>query len=156
MVEKCTLFSQLSEKEKEVLKEFLEPVFFKEGEIIFDEFQRADSIFFIYEGVIGLYRSDNFGRWTKVAIVYKGAPLGECAFFLQKPHSLRAVAERPLKALKLTREKAEVLKEKFPSLYLKLLEKILAVMSQRLKSEDAKYSQICGFFSVPGGQKWRS
>ncbi|WP_456419103.1 hypothetical protein, partial [Thermovibrio sp.] len=74
---------------------------------------------------------------------------------LRKPHSLRAVAEKPVKALKLTREGAEKLKREAPGVYAKLVEKLVAVMAERLKSEDAKFSQICGFFSVPGGNRWR-
>jgi len=155
VVEECRLFSDFSPIEKGILSAVLTPVSFGEGELLFDEFQEADSIYFIMEGVIGLYRSDNFGRWTRVAAVYGGAPLGECAFFLRKPHSLRAVAEKPVKALKLTREGAERLKREAPGVYAKLVEKLVAVMAERLKSEDAKFSQICGFFSVPGGNRWR-
>ncbi len=155
MVEECKLFEDFSPKEKEVLSSVLVPVSFKEGEFLFDEFSEADSIYFILEGTVGLYRSDNFGRWTKVAAVYGGAPLGECAFFLEKPHSLRAVAEKPVKALKLTKEGIYRLKGNHPSIYAKLVEKLVGIMAERLKSEDAKFSQICGFFTVSGGDRWR-
>ena len=155
MVEECRLFDSFSTEEKAALRELLEVVDFKEGELLFDEFQEADSFYFISEGVVALYRSDNFGRWTKVAAVYGGVPLGECAFFLGKPHSLRAVAEKRVKALRLKKSSVEKLKLSAPKLYVKLLEKVLEVMAERLKSEDAKFSKICGFFSVPGGSRWR-
>jgi CRP-like cAMP-binding protein len=155
MVEECRLFDGFSPEEKELLKGLLEVVEFKEGELLFDEFQEADSFYLILEGVVALYRSDNFGKWTKVAAVYGGVPLGECAFFLGKPHSLRAVAEKRVRALKVKRSAVEKLKISSPKLYVKLLERVLEVMAERLKSEDAKFSKICGFFSVPGGSRWR-
>ncbi|RKQ63563.1 hypothetical protein C7457_0437 [Thermovibrio guaymasensis] len=155
MVERCRLFSDFSPIEKGTLSGVLIPVSFSKGEILFDEFQEADSVYFIMEGSVGLYRSDNFGRWTKVALIYKGTPLGECAFFLNAPHSLRAVAESPVKALKITKEGAESLKREAPKVYAKLVEKLVSVMAERLKSSDFKFSQICGFFSVPGGGRWK-
>ncbi|WP_456455074.1 Crp/Fnr family transcriptional regulator [Thermovibrio sp.] len=155
-IKECKLFDNFDEEELEILKEVLEKVNFKQGELIFDEFQPANEIFFITDGRIGLYRSDNFSRWMKVAHVYPGTPLGECAFFLNSSHSLRAIAEEPVKAFMIRKEGWEKLKERAPKAFLKLMENILSIIAQRLKSEDFKYSQICGFFSLSGGGKWRN
>jgi len=154
-IEECRLLEGLSDEEKEILSCYLERVSFEEGEILFDEFSPADAFYLLKEGKVGLYRSDNFGRWTKIAVVYGGTPLGECAFLLGKPHSLRAVAESKVKAFRIDRKSFSCLKEEAPSVLLKLLELIVKILSERLKSEDMKFSQVCGFFSVPGGLQWR-
>ena len=151
----CLLLKGFSEDELKVLSDYFELVSFKKGDLLFDEFDAPDCFYLIKEGRVGLYRSDNFGRWTKVAAVYGGTPLGECAFFLNSPHSLRAVAESPVKAFRIDKPSVEELKEKRPELLVKFMEVILSVLSERLKAEDRKFSELCGFFSVPGGGRWR-
>ncbi|WP_456436482.1 Crp/Fnr family transcriptional regulator [Thermovibrio ammonificans] len=155
LVEKCRLFREFSEEEKELLARHFREVRFKKGELLFDEFEPAKGFFLISKGKVALLRSDNFGRWTKVAAVYGGVPLGECAFFLGTPHSLRAVAEEEVEALYLSREDYEALKAENPKLAVKLLEVVLNFLADRLKSEDRKFAQVCGFFSVSGGNRWR-
>jgi len=150
-VSECRLFSVFDQEEKEVLSSLLREVSFKEGELLFEEGTVADEVFFIREGKVGLYRRDNFGNLTKVAEVHGGTPLGECAFFLRAPHSLRALAERSVQAFSLSREGYEVIKEEHPEIAIKLLEVINGVMSQRLKEEDKKFADIFCFFRVGGG-----
>ncbi len=151
----CTLLKGFTEEELRLLADHFDFVKFEKGELLFDEFDPPNCFYLVKEGRVGLFRSDNFGRWTKVAAVYGGAPLGECAFFLNSPHSLRAVAETPVKAFRIDRSSFEALKEENPSLLIKFLEAVLSVLSERLKSEDRKFSELCGFFSVPGGGRWK-
>ena len=151
----CKLLELFSPEELEVLARHFTFVQFKPGELLFDEFEPPKGFYLIMDGRVGLFRSDNFGRWTKIAAVYGGSPLGECALFLNSPHSLRAVAETELKALFLSKEEYEKLKEESPLLLMKLLEVVLKELSNRLKEEDRKYAQVCGFFSVGGGSQWR-
>ena len=151
----CTLLKGFSDNELKELAGYFDLVTFGKGELLFDEYDRPECFYLIKEGKVGLYRSDNFGRWTKVAVVYGGTPLGECAFFLNSPHSLRAVAESPVKAFRIGRAAFDELKEKRPELLVKFMEIVLSVLAERLKTEDRKFSELCGFFSVPGGSGWR-
>jgi CRP-like cAMP-binding protein len=154
LVEECRLFDSFLPEEKELLSEFLEEVDFDSGCQLFDEGDSADYLYFIREGRVALLRNDNFGRWNKVAVVYAGTPLGECAFILGCSHFLRAVAERDIRALRIDREGFLRLKEEYPALAIKLLEVITAVLSERLKEEDRRYAEICGFFNTTGGRQW--
>lgn len=151
----CSLLKGFSDEEVNELANYFTLVVFGKGELLFDEYDRPDCFYLVKDGKVGLYRSDNFGRWTKVAVVYGGTPLGECAFFLDSPHSLRAVAESPVKAFKIDRASFNELKEKRPELLVKFMEVVLSVLAERLKAEDRKFSELCGFFSVPGGSRWR-
>ncbi|TCK06514.1 cyclic nucleotide-binding domain-containing protein [Phorcysia thermohydrogeniphila] len=154
LVEECKLFSSFSPEEKEVLSQVLEDVSFEKGCLLFDEGDPADFFYFLREGRVALFRSDNFGRWNKIAVVYGGTPLGECAFLLGCTHSLKAVAERDVRALKIDRESFLRLKSEEPALAVKLLEAVVAVLSTRLKEEDRRYAEICGFFNTTGGRQW--
>jgi CRP/FNR family transcriptional regulator len=154
LVETCKLFDEFNEKEKELLSEILSEVEFQKEDVIFDQGDKAEEILFVREGKIGLYRSDNFGNWTKVALVSGGTPLGECSFFLETFHSLRAVAETNVKALSLSKEDHSYLKEKYPQIAIKFLEVVATIISIRLKEEDKKFADIFCFFRTPGGRIW--
>ena len=151
----CVLLAGFSDSEIKELTVYFTLTAFNRGQLLFDEYDRPECFYLIKEGRVGLYRSDNFGRWTKVAVVYGGTPLGECAFFLNSPHSLRAVAESPVKAFRIGRAAFDELKEKRPELLVKFMEIVLSVLAERLKTEDRKFSELCGFFSVPGGSGWK-
>ena len=151
----CALLAGFSDSEIKELTVYFTLTAFNRGQLLFDEYDRPECFYLIKEGRVGLYRSDNFGRWTKVAVVYGGTPLGECAFFLNSPHSLRAVAESSVKAFRIDRASFDELKKKRPELLVKFMEIVLSVLAERLKTEDRKFSELCGFFSVPGGSRWK-
>ena len=153
LVETCKLFDEFDEKEKELLSEILNEIEFQEKDVIFDQGDKAEEVLFVREGRIGLYRSDNFGNWTKVALVNGGTPLGECSFFLETSHSLRAVAETDVKALSLSKEGYSYLKEEYPQIAIKLLEVVATIISIRLKEEDKKFADIFCFFRTPGHRR---
>jgi CRP-like cAMP-binding protein len=155
LVETCRFFDGFNENEKELISEIFREVEFQEGDVIFDQGDEAEEILFVREGRIGLYRNDNFGNWTKVALVNGGTPLGECAFFLETFHSLRAVAETDVEALSLSREGYLYLKEKHVQIAIKFLEIVTNEISLRLKEEDKKFANIFCFFRTVGGEKWR-
>ncbi len=154
-VGECLLFRSFTEEEKELLSSMVDRVVFPVGKLLFDQDDEANAFFFLKSGRVGLYRKDNFGRWNKVAVVRGGTPLGECAFLLNKKHSLRAVAEREVIAFEISRENFERLKEEHPLTALKLLRLLVEILSLRLKEEDRRYAGICGFFNTPGGGGWR-
>jgi len=154
LVKECKLFSSFLPEEREILSQVLEDVSFDRDYLLFDEGDPADSFYFLREGRVALFRSDNFGRWNKIAVVYGGTPLGECAFLLECTHSLRAIAEEKVRALKIDRESFSKLKSEHPVLAVKLLEAVVAVLSARLKEEDRRYAEICGFFNTTGGRQW--
>ena len=151
----CSLLKDFSEEELKQFSEYVELVAFTPDEVIFDEFEPSECFYLLKEGKVGIYRSDAFGRWVKIAAVYSGTPLGECAFFLRSSHSLRAVAETPVKAFEISRKSIEQIRDKNPKLLIKFMEIILSILSDRLKTEDRRFSNLCGFFSVPGGGRWK-
>ena len=154
-LQECSLLKSFTNDELKELADYFDLTTFAKGELLFDEYDKPECFYLIKEGKVGLFRNDNFGRWTKVAVVYPGTPLGECAFFLGSPHSLRAVAESPVKAFKIDRASFDELREKRPELLVKFMEVVLSILAERLKTEDRKFSELCGFFSVPGGGRWR-
>ena len=146
------LFSGYSEQEIKELARYLDYEVYPEGEILFEEGDSGDWIFFIVKGKIGLFRSDPFGNEVKVASVDAGTPLGELSFFTNHYHSSKAVALKETHALVLSKEGYDQLKEEDPTLAVKLLEVIVKVIAERLKDMNKKFvDTVCFIWGGPKG-----
>ncbi len=146
------LFSSLSEKEIEEISKYLNYKVFPKGEVLFEEGDPGNWIFFIVRGKVGLFRSDPFGNDVKVASVDAGAPLGELSFFSNHYHSSKAVALKETHALILEKEGYEKLKQEDPNLAVKLLEAITKIIAERLKDMNKKFvDTVCFIWGGPKG-----
>ncbi|ADU96705.1 Crp/Fnr family transcriptional regulator [Thermovibrio ammonificans] len=145
------LFENFTEKELKEIAEYLDYKVFPKGEVLFEEGDPGDKIFFIVKGRVGLYRPDPFGNPVKVAVSDEGTPLGELSFFSNRLHSSKGVALKETHALILTKEGYEKLKEQDPHLAVKLLEEIARVIAERLKEMNKKFVDTTCF--IWGGPK---
>ncbi len=145
------LFSTFSEKELEEIARYLDYKVYPKGEVLFEEGDPGDKIFFIVKGRVGLYRPDPFGNEVKVAVSEEGTPLGELSFFSSKLHSSKGVALKETKALILSKEGYEKLQKEDPQLAIKLLEALARVIAERLKEMNKKFVDTTCF--IWGGPK---
>ncbi|MEO2082479.1 MAG: cyclic nucleotide-binding domain-containing protein, partial [Desulfurobacteriaceae bacterium] len=133
LAKKFPLFENFTEKELQEISRYLDYKVFKKDEVLFEEGDPGDKIFFIVKGRVGLYRPDPFGKPVKVAVSEEGTPLGELSFFSSRLHSSKGVALKETHTLILTKEDYEKLKKEDPQLAIKLLEEISKVIAERLK-----------------------
>ncbi len=145
------LFENFTEKELQEIANYLDYKVYPKDEVLFEEGDPGDKIFFIVKGRVGLYRPDPFGNMVRVAVSEEGTPLGELSFFSNKLHSSKAVALKETHALILTREGYEKLKEEDPQLAIKLLEEIARIIAERLKEMNKKFVDTTCF--IWGGPK---
>jgi CRP-like cAMP-binding protein len=151
LVKKFPLFDELNEKEKELLSTYLKDVSYHAGDTLFNEGDPSGRIFFLVEGAVGLFRPDPFGNEVRVAVSDRGTPLGELSFFTGRFHSLKGVALKDTKALLLTKESYQKLKEDNPSLAVKLIESITRTVARRLEEMNMKFLDAVSF--IWGGPK---
>ncbi len=151
LAKKFPLFENFSDKELQEIANYLDYKVYPEGEVLFEEGDPGDKIFFIVKGRVGLYRPDPFGNMVKVAVSEEGTPLGELSFFSNRLHSSKGVALKETHALILTKEDYEKLKEEDPQLAIKLLEEIAKVIAERLKEMNKKFVDTTCF--IWGGPK---
>ncbi len=145
------LFKNFSDREIEEIAKYLEYKVYSKGDVLFEEGDPGDNIFFIVKGRVDLYRPDAFGNPIKVAVSQEGTPLGELSFFSSHFHSSKAVAAKETHVLILTREGYEKLKKEDPQLAIKLLEELAKVISERLKEMNKKFVDTTCF--IWGGPK---
>jgi CRP-like cAMP-binding protein len=151
MAKEFPLFSSFTEKELEEISRYLEYRVFPKGEVLFEEGDPGDKIFFLVRGRVGLYRPDPFGNEVKVAVSEEGTPLGELSFFSSKLHSSKGVALKETHALVLSKDDYEKLKQEDPMLAVKLVEVLSQVIAERLKEMNKKFVDTACF--IWGGPK---
>jgi len=145
------LFKNFSESELKEISKYLEYRTFSKGDVLFEEGDPGDKIFFIVKGRIDLFRTSNFGEPVKVAVCNEGTPIGELSFFSNHLHSSKGVASKEAKVLILSEEGYEKLKKEDPQLAIKLLEEIARIIAERLKQMNKKFVDTTCF--IWGGPK---
>jgi len=106
--------------------EFTEAVSFKKGEIIADIGEIGDALFFVIEGVTGLFH-ENQGKEVEIGELEAGELMGSMSFFDDKPRSARIRAMSDTRLLRISKTMYNRLRVQHPYISVLLLEQ--AIMS---------------------------
>lgn len=106
--------------------EFTEAVSFKKGEIIADIGDIGDALFFVIEGVTGLFH-ENQGKEVEIGELEAGELMGSMSFFDDKPRSARIRAMSDTRLLRISKTMYNRLRVQHPYISVLLLEQ--AIMS---------------------------
>ena len=106
--------------------EFTEAVSFKKGEIIADIGDIGDALFFVIEGVTGLFH-ENQGKEVEIGELEAGELMGSMSFFDDKPRSARIRAMSNTRLLRISKTMYNRLRVQHPYISVLLLEQ--AIMS---------------------------
>ncbi len=117
----------LTIKEVNTFLEFTEAVSFKKGDIIADIGDIGDALFFVIEGVTGLFH-DNQGKEVEIGELEAGELMGSMSFFDGQPRSARIRAmSKNTRLLRLSKTMYNRLRVEHPYISVLLLEQ--AIMS---------------------------
>jgi CRP-like cAMP-binding protein len=117
----------LTIKEVNTFLEFTEAVSFKKGDIIADIGDIGDALFFVIEGVTGLFH-DNQGKEVEIGELETGELMGSMSFFDGKPRSARIRAmSKNTRLLRISKVMYNRLRIEHPYISVLLLEQ--AIMS---------------------------
>ena len=100
------------------------------GEDIFEEGTRTDKLFITYKGKIGIFSSKGE---TEVTLTGGGSIIAEMAFFDFRGHSATVRAESEVEIFSIPRKDWDGLTKEHPEVVLKLVLKILGILSLRLR-----------------------
>lgn len=107
--------------------EFTEAVSFKKGDIIADIGDIGDALFFVIEGVTGLFH-ENQGKEVEIGELEAGELMGSMSFFDNKPRSARIRAmSKNTRLLRISKTMYNRLRVQHPYISVLLLEQ--AIMS---------------------------
>ena len=116
----------LTIREVNTFLEFTEAVSFKKGDVIADIGDIGDALFFVVEGVTGLFH-ENQGKEVEIGELESGELMGSMSFFDDKPRSARIRAISDTKVLRISKVMYNRLRVEHPYISVLLLEQ--AIMS---------------------------
>ena len=136
-------FNFLSIEEIEELCTYLELREWQADAVVMKEGAAEDYMGFLIEGkLVVKNKTDYWGKNIIIAILEKGAVVGEGAFLDTGPRSNDVIAVEPSRLLTLSAPKMEELIANNPALAIKVMKRILYIMSIRLRKAGDRISEL--------------
>ena len=137
-------FNFLSTEEIEELCSYLELREWQTDTVVMKEgVTTEDYVGFLIEGkLVVKNKTEYWGKHIIIAILEKGAMVGEGAFIDSGPRSNDIVAVEPSKLLTLSALKMEELIVNNPTLAIKVMKRMLYIMSKRLRKAGDRISEL--------------
>lgn len=136
-------FTFLTTKEIEELCDYLELREWQADAVVMKENAAGDYVGFLVEGKLAVKKKK--GDWGKniiIAILETGAMVGEGAFIESGPRSNDVIAIETSRLLTLSSPKMEELILNNPLLAVKLMKRMLFIMSKRLRKASDRISEL--------------
>lgn len=133
MLESSYLFKNFSRIEIEQLVHYMHGYKAPKGVILFKEGERDSHLIIITEGKAQIFKDDGFGEMKEIAVVRKGATLGEMSVIDDFPHSATVVTCEDTEIALITKANLKNITDKYPSLGVKLLWQIAWQLSARVR-----------------------
>ena len=138
-----TAFKFLSTEEIEELCSYLELREWPTDAVVMHEGDSEDYVGFLIEGKLAVKKKT--GYWNKhiiIAILEKGAMVGEGAFIDSGPRSTTVIAMEPCRLLVLSVRKMDELILNNSLLAIKLMKRMLYIISIRLRKAGERISEV--------------
>ncbi|MBS1232606.1 MAG: CarD family transcriptional regulator [Nitrospirae bacterium] len=136
-------FSFLNEEDFEKIACFFESVTYPAQTVIFKEGDPAEFIGFVLSGKIEVKKQTEFkGNQLIIAILTKGALVGELSIFDEHKRSTTHEAVEETSMLKLTNEAFDALLRDYPEIGIKILKGLIRILSLRLRKTTERLASI--------------
>ena len=136
-------FTFLSSEEIEALCSYLQLNEWQEDAVVMKEGTAGDYVGFLIEGKLAVKKKTGFwGKHIIIAILERGAMVGEGAFIETGTRSNDVIAMEPCRLLTLSNSKMDQLTLNNPLLAVKLMKRMLHIMSLRLRKASDRISEL--------------
>ena len=137
------VFNFLSTEEIEELCSYLELREWQADAVVMKEGAAEDYVGFLIEGKLAVKNHTAYwGKHIIIAVLEKGAMVGEGAFIDSGPRSNDVITMEPSRLLTLSAPKMEELILNNPLLAVKLMKRMLFIMSLRLRKAGDRISEL--------------
>ncbi|HJT18795.1 MAG TPA: DUF1003 domain-containing protein [Thermoanaerobaculia bacterium] len=130
------LFESLTPDDLDALAKRIEDAEFSEGDVIFKQGDKGESLFLIDDGAVEISYGEGRGR-VVLSTLFPGQYFGELSLFDGAPRSATATAAKPSRLMRLDRDDLVDFVNKNPSAALR----IIAEMSERLRQTNELMSR---------------
>ena len=136
-------FNFLADEEIEELCEYLELREWQADAVVMKEKTVEHYVGFLLQGKLAVKKKKgDWGKHIIIAILEKGAMVGEGAFIESGPRSNDIIAMEPCRLLTLSAQKMDELILNNPGLAIKLMKRMLFIMSVRLRNASDRISEL--------------
>lgn len=136
----------LFNRHKAVLEKHCRRVKFAPGDCLFKEGEMGDRAFIIEDGEIVISRII-MDREKAIGVAEAGDIVGEIALFSGNPRTATASTNKNLSVIEINRESVQKLKEENPAVAVELYERILQIITGRLRGAIDHYEVIYNLLS---------
>lgn len=138
MLESSYLFKDFTHQEIEQLAQYMHGYKAPKGAVLFQEGERDSYLIIITSGKAKVLKDDGLGKLKEIAIVHKGATLGEMSIIDDFSHSATVVTTVDSEVALITKANLKNITEKYPALGVKLLWQIASQLSARVRQASGR------------------
>ncbi|HAM34730.1 MAG TPA: hypothetical protein DEB40_12530 [Elusimicrobia bacterium] len=142
LLKSVRLLDQIPERQLATLGEFLAPMEFEDGAVIFEEGTRGDSLYFVSSGKVRISKRVASGEFKDLAILGPGDCFGEMALVEEVARTARAAALGKTALFRLHREDMDRWLKSHPELAVDFFAELVQVLSRRLRLTSSESTLI--------------
>ncbi|MHB1488613.1 MAG: Crp/Fnr family transcriptional regulator [Acidimicrobiales bacterium] len=139
------LFASMDASDRETIASQARNISLQRNDVVFSEGDRADELYLVSSGRVGIVNISNDGRESMVALMEPGDVFGEMALFEGRHRSAHARALEPTLLISVPYEPVRGIFTSRPE----LLWRVVALLARRLRATDSALADTV-FLDVPG------
>ena len=134
VVSEIPIFDRLDGEELKILIQHMGYVQLAEGEVLFEEGDEGDHVFFVSSGAVDVLKHiDEGGETVALTVLRKGRSVGEMAMIDTLRRSATVRAREDSNILCISRSQFDHLLQNYPALGIKILKGLAVMLSQNLR-----------------------
>jgi len=136
------IFSSFNLDELSMLARHMSYVHLQRGEYLFVEGDQGNFMGFVVSGVLEVQKRSDSGENIVLARLTKGSSIGEMALIDKSTRSATVIARQATTMVTLTDRGFEILAEKYPTVGIKVIQKIARLLSLNMRRTSSKLADL--------------
>ena len=132
------LFDAFKTDELDTLARHMNHMEIMRGEHLFLEGDQGDFMCFVVRGLLDVLKKTSAGDYRVITRLGKGNTIGEMSIIDKAPRSATVIARQPSVVILLTKKGFDILTDRYPSLSVVLLKKIMRLLSLNMRLTTSK------------------
>jgi len=135
---RLSLFDAFKSEDLDILARHMNYSEVMRGEYLFTEGDRGDFMCFVVHGLLEVLKKAIHGDYRAIARLGKGSTIGEMSIIDKAPRSASVIARQPTVVIILTKKGFDILTERYPTVGITLLKKIMRLLSLNMRRTSSK------------------
>jgi len=132
------LFHGLNRGEIATMASHMERLHLESGETLFNQWDRADCVYFVEEGALDVLTKSGPETYTSIATLHRGRSIGEMSLIDNFPRSATVKAKSDAEVVRLSRKKFDQLMKRHADIGINILKGLARLMAQNLKKTSSR------------------